>query len=111
MPSVYQRERIADHRGEPLVTMGFCTNFVQHQEPITDDEAITPGCRTLILNAVREAVARTKFRMSVIWGEEEASYVELDGSINQSTKLPLGGVQLPNKIAFDQRVIVDLPKD
>ena len=111
MPAVYQRHQINVFRGEPLVEIGHSKNLVQHPEPITDDGVITPGCRTLILDAVLEAVTRTKFRMAVVWGEKEASYVEPDGSINESTEPPSGGVPLPNKIAFDQRKLVDLPKD
>lgn len=111
MATVYQRHQIAVYRGEPAVKMGHGNNFVQHPEPITADGVITPGCRTLILNAVLEAVTRTKFRMAVIWGEEEASYVEPDGSINESTEPPSGGVPLPKKIAYDKREIIELPKD
>ncbi len=110
MATVYQRHQITVYRGEASVEIGHDKNFVRHPEPITDDGAITPDCRTLILNAVLEAVKRTKFRMAVIWGEEEVSYVEPDGSIDESTEPPSGGVPLPNKIAFDQREIIDLSK-
>lgn len=86
-------------------------NFVQHPEPITGDGVITPNCRTFILNAVFEAVTRTKFRMAVVWGEEEVSYVEPDGSINESSEPPSGGLQFPNNIAFDTWKTDYLPKD
>ncbi len=110
MPAVYQRHQITVYRGEPLVTIGHGRNFVQHPEPITDEGVITPGCRTLILNAVLEVVKRGPFRMAVVWGEKEASYVERDGSIEESTVRPSGGIPLPNKIAYDQREIIDLSK-
>jgi len=110
MPAVYQRHQITVYRGEALAKISHDKNFVQHPEPITDEGVITPGCRKLILDAVFEAVTRTKFRMAVVWGEEEASYVEPDGSINESTEPPSGGVPLPNKIAFDQREIIDISK-
>ena len=110
MPAVYQRHQITVYRGEPLVKISHDKNFVRHPEPITDDGAITPDCRTFILNAILEVVKRGPFRMAVVWGQKEVSYVERDGSINESTEPPSGGVPLPNKIAFDQREIIDLSK-
>jgi len=110
MATVYQRHQITVYRGEALAKISHDKNFVRHPEPITDDGAITHDCRTLILDAVFEAVTRTKFRMAVVWGEKEVSFVEPDGSINESTEPPSGGVPLPNKIAFDQREIIDLSK-
>ncbi len=110
MPAVYQRHQITVYRGEPSVEISHDKNFVRHPEPITDDGAITPDCRTLILNAVLEVVKRGPFRMAVVWGEKEVSFVERDGSINESTEPPSGGVPLPNKIAYDQREIIDLSK-
>lgn len=103
MSAVYQRENIDVRKGEPLVAISPHKTYVQHPEPIADDGNMSIGCRTLLLNAVKDAVNRTKFRMSVIWGKADASYVELDGSINASTEIPSGGIQLPNKLAFDQR--------
>lgn len=111
MAAVYQHERIAVREGEPSVAISPQKTYVQYPEPITDDGRLSDDCRTLLLNAVKEAVMRTKFRMSVVWGEGDASYVEPDGSIQQSSSTPSGGVQLPNKIAFDQRVVVDSPED
>jgi hypothetical protein len=111
MATVYQRHQITVYRGEPFVEISHSKNLVQHPEPITEDGVITSGCRTLILNAVLEAVKSTGFRMAVIWGEKEVSYVEKDGSIEASTVRPSGGVPLPNKIAYDQREIIDLSKE
>lgn len=111
MPAVYQRERIDVRIGEPSVAISPNRTYVQHPEPITDDGSMSVGCRTLLLNAIKEAVNRTKFRMSVIWGEGDVSYVEHDGSIKASTVIPSGGIQLPNKLAFDQRVVTDFQKD
>lgn len=111
MPAVYQRERIDIRKGEPLVAISPGTTYVQHPEPLNGDGSMSVDCRALLLNAVKEAVQRTRFRMSVIWGERAASYVELDGSINASTQIPSGGIQLPNKLAFDQRVVTDFHED
>lgn len=111
MATVYQRYQITINRGEPLVKISHDKNFVRHPEPITDDGAITPDCRTFILNAVLEVVKRGPFRMAVVWGEKEVSYVERDGSIEESTVRPSGGIPLPNKIAYDQREIIDLSKE
>ena len=65
--------------------------------------AIPPAARQVLLDAVAEAVQRTRFRMCVVWAPGESSYVERDGSIDESTTPPSGGVALPAPIAFDRR--------
>ena len=99
----YQRHQISIYYGEPSVTISHDKNFVQYPELIPDGGVIPHGCRTLILNAVFNVIVKTKFRfrMAVVWGEKEVSYVEQDGSIDESTVRPSGGAQAPCKLAYD----------
>jgi|GEM_PF-2010544 len=104
MSSVYQRESIEIREGEPSVHIGYRSSYVQYPTPVTTDGLISADCRTLLLNGVLEAVRRTGFRMSVVWQPGLCSYVERDGTINESEQTPSGGIALPAGIVFDQRV-------
>ena len=106
MSAFYQRERIDVRQGEPAVQIGTGKSFVQHPEPWLDANAISEGCRNLLLKGVIAAVDRTKFRMCIVWDKESCSFVERDGVINESTESPSGGVNLPRKLAFDQSIVV-----
>jgi len=105
MNAVYQRERIDIRQGEPAVLIGAGKCYVQHPEPRTVGNEISEGCRALLLAAVSTSVDKTKFRMSVVWGKSSTSYVERDGVINESSVIPSGGVELPNKLGFDAEAI------
>ena len=110
MASVYQRHYIRVYQGEASVEISHYRNFVRYSEPVTDNGTITPAYRTYLLDAVLHAVQSTRFRMAVVWGEIEASYVEPDGSIEEFIEPPTGGVSLPNKVAFDQQIEKDTSK-
>lgn len=106
MCTVYQREGIELRQGDPDVQIGPGRCYVQHPEPRLANNDISEGCRALLLAGVSAAVNKTNFRMCIVWGEASCSFVEKDGVVNESSESPSGGVNLPNKIAFDQRIVV-----
>lgn len=104
MSAVYQREPIEIRQGTSRVHIGHRTTYVQHRSPRTPEGQVSEECRLLLLQGVREAVRRLKHRMCVVWQHNSCSFVESDGTINESGDPPSGGATLPNSIAFDQRV-------
>lgn len=104
MSAVYQREPIEIRLGTSRVHIGHRTTYVQHRSPRTPEGQVSEECRLLLLQGVSEAVRRLKHRMCVVWQHKSCSFVELDGTINESGTPPSGGATLPNGIAFNQRV-------
>lgn len=102
--AVYQRERIEIRQGEPAVKIGAGKSYVQHPEPWLLNNEISENCRALLLAGVTSAVNTTGFRMCIKWAEARCSYVERDGVINESSESPSGGIDMPSKLAFDQRI-------
>jgi len=107
MSGVYQRESIEVRVGESAFHLGVNTTYVQHPVPYASDGSISEGCRKLLLEEVLAAVIRTRYRMCVVWQLGVCSYVESDGTINESNDPPSGGVALPAKIEFDKRIPFD----
>lgn len=110
MPTVYQREEIAIAHGAPSVHIGHRDTFVHHPAPFSDD-GISQGCRELLIQGVHEAVLRTHFRMCLVWAPDWCTFIERDGSVNESNDPPsggigsggVGGIPLPIEIEFDRR--------
>ena len=102
--TVYQREQIEIRQGEPAVKIGAGKSYVQHPEPWLLNNEISEGCRALLLVGVVSAVNTTGFRMCIKWGEDTCCYVEHNGVINESSQSPSGGIAMPYKLAFDQRI-------
>jgi hypothetical protein len=110
MCAVYKRESIAIRQGVPSVLIDNRRSYVQHPAPYADDGHLSDGCRKLLLDGVLEAVVRTTHRMCVVWAPGLCSYVERDVQINDSNEAPSGGVGLPNQIAFDVSVPLNLKR-
>jgi hypothetical protein len=102
--AAYQRERIDIRQGKLAVQIGAGKCYVQHPEPRLINNDISEGCRALLLAGVSAAVNKTNFRMCIKWGEASCSFVECDGVINESSESPSGGIDMPSKLAFDQRI-------
>ncbi len=111
MPTVYQREEIAVHRGDARVHIGHRDTFVHHPEPFAADGSITVECRQLMIAVTLDAVRRSRFRMCVVWSATDCTFVERDGSTKESDDPPsggfgtggVGGMPLPSDIEFDRR--------
>jgi hypothetical protein len=104
MAAVYQRESIDVRIGEPAVHIGHRASFVQHPAPYAADDSIGAECRALLLNGVLESVRRTRHRMCVVWKRGACTFVEPDGTFNDSEEAPSGGVPLPASIEFEKRI-------
>jgi len=110
MPAVYQREEISIACGAPSVHIGHRDTFVHHPTPFSED-GISQGCRDLLIQGVHEAVRRTRFRMCLVWAPDWCTFIERDGSANESNDPPsggigsggVGGIPSPIEIEFDQR--------
>lgn len=103
MSTVYQRESIQIRLGAPAVYIGYKSSFVQHPDPFTQEGQLSEPCRALLLKAVQECVAQTRFRMCLVWAHGHCSFVELDGRIDESGEPPSGGVPLPQSLNFEKR--------
>jgi hypothetical protein len=111
MGGVYQREEITLQQGAPRVHIGHRDTYVHHPEPFAAEGAVTAGCKDLLISGVLEAVRRTRFRMCLVWSPNQCTFVERDGSVNESDDPPsggfgtggVGGLPLPSDIEFGQR--------
>ena len=114
MGAVYQKEEISVDKGPEMARIGFRDSFVHHPTPFAEDGALSQGCKTLLKIATLEAVRRTGFRMCIVWGKDDCSFVERDGSIKESVEPPsggfgsggVGGTPLPGEIAFDSQTAI-----
>lgn len=108
MATVYQRERLDVRVGEPAARVGYRSSFVSHPEPFEEGKRIGAACRQLLKESVLDAVRRTRFRMCIVWGADECTFVEPDGSFVESDDPPsggfgsggVGGIPLPMEIDF-----------
>jgi hypothetical protein len=55
--------------------------------------ALDTDARQFLADAVLAAVRRTGFRMCLVFGEQDALFIEKDGSMNPSNDPPSGGLQ------------------
>lgn len=104
MAAVYQREPIRIMQGphaRARIAPGHC--FVVHPNPLDTRGSLTEECRGFLIEAVRNAVTTTRFRMCLVWAPTSCSFVEPDGSVRDSSEPPSGGFPLPFRIAFDDR--------
>lgn len=111
MPAVFQREEIAIHKGPAKMRVGFRDSFVHHPEPFKPDGSMSADCKRLMIVGTLEAIQRTGFRMCLVWTANSCTYVEKDGSANDSDAPPSGGVgsggaggiPLPHDLEFEAR--------
>jgi hypothetical protein len=54
---------------------------------------LDPAARQFLADAVLTAVRRTGFRMCLVFGEQDALFIEKDGSMSPSNEPPSGGLQ------------------
>lgn len=109
--AVYQREDIAIREGPPQVHIGYRSSSVQCPEPFMPDGQLSPSCRDLLIAGVVEAVPRLRFRMCLVWGPKQSTYVELDGTTFDSAGAPSGGLgsggvggrAMPVEVQYDKR--------
>lgn len=92
MATVYQREDISIHCGEPKAHVGYRDSFVHHPNPFAEDGALNPECEALLISATHEAIRRTHFRMCLVWGPKRCTFLERDGSEVDSDDPPSGGI-------------------
>lgn len=112
MAAVYQREDFAIHVGSERIHIGHRDSFIHHPRPFEDDGTVSPECRQALIAAVLAAVRKYRFRMCIVWAPGKCTFVEADGSANDSTDPPSGGIgtggvggaPLPSDIEFDRRV-------
>lgn len=112
MPTVYQREEIGIHRGDARMHVGHNDTFVHHPEPFAPDGSISDDCKRLMIAGTLEAIRRTGFRMCLVWTANSCTYVERDGSANESSEPPsggfgsggVGGTPLPGDLEFELKV-------
>lgn len=115
--AIYQREDIAIREGPPQVHIGYRSSSVQCPEPFTSDGQLSPSCRDLLVAGVVEAVPRLRFRMCLVWGPGDCTYVSLDGSTHDRTEAPSGGLgsggvgsrALPVEVQYDERQVLVPP--
>ena len=91
MGAVYQRENIDIGLGEPMVQIAFRKSFLRHPNPFNYDGSISEQARQILITAVIAAVNRTRFRMCLIWGPNNCTFCEKDGS-KESSDTPSGGL-------------------
>lgn len=111
MNAVYQREEIAIHKGPANMRVGFRDSFVHHPEPFDSDGSISPDCKRLMVAGTLEAIRRTGFRMCLVWTAHSCTFVEKDGSANDSDGPPsggfgsggVGGIPLPRNLELEVR--------
>lgn len=94
--NVAQRSPIEVRYGTPSVdicsdTPRYGREYVQHPEPFDADGSLSMACRTLLIAAVQGAARRSEFQMQrcLVWSPTSCSYIEADGSINNSSELPV----------------------
>jgi hypothetical protein len=58
-----------------------------------ETSALDPDARKFLADAVLTAVRRTGFRMCLVFGAQDALFIEKDGSMNPSNDPPSGGLQ------------------
>lgn len=104
MAAVYKILPIDVHVGEPAVHIETKSAFVQHPQPYADaaGETMSDECKTLLLSGVLEAVQRTRFRMCVIWNPGYSTFVERDGSFNDSGEPPDGRSYIRDFVPADK---------
>lgn len=98
--AVYQTEAIALEQGEPHVKIGHKSSLVRHPSLRAGSAVLPPVCRLMLLEAVKIAVQRTRFRMCLVWSRGSASFVEADGVVNESDEPPSGGVLVTSNPVF-----------
>ena len=100
--AAYQREPIKVlHGPTPLAQIGTGCCMVVHPNAHDEQGSLTAECRNFLIGAVRNAVIATRFRMCLVWSPSICAFVEIDGSVRDSSEPPSGGFPLPFRIAFD----------
>jgi hypothetical protein len=94
MPAVYNRFPIAVEVGPPEAEINIRSARVRFPQPFRGDGSISDDCLTWIIDAVANASAMLRFGMCLVLSDDEAIYVEPDGTVTASTKPPRGGVRL-----------------
>ncbi len=97
---VYQTEQIELKAGPPLVRISHRTSLLQFPRLFASPGILTPECRSFLVEAVKEAVRRRRFRMCIVWSRGICSFVEADGSVDESTEPPSGGIPVTSYPVF-----------
>ncbi len=90
----YQREPLALEKGPAHIKIGYRTSLLAHPEVDPETRTLSADARIFLENGVLAAVRRTDFRMCIVWGVGDCSYVERDGNINPSASTPSLGMRI-----------------
>ena len=64
-------------------------------QPAYDDEGnLVEKARTALIDILKELTRTSGLRMCAVFGEQDTTYVESDGQVNQSCEAPSGGISL-----------------
>jgi len=64
-------------------------------QPAYDEKGnLVEKARTALLDVLKEVTRTSGFRMCAVFGEQDTTYVEPDGQVNQSQEAPSGGISL-----------------
>lgn len=87
--NIDQRVPIEVRHGAPAVNVSDeIPRFVQHPTPFDVDGTVSPACKELLITALQEDVgrARVKIQQCLVWSASSCCYVEVDGSICETTE-------------------------
>ena len=95
MAAVYSERRVTfevSGQGTSVVYVPF------ENEPRDGDGNLNPRAREALIEEVKVQVNSGRFRMCVVFGPDDAVFVEKDGVLNPSTTPPSGGFKLEGEL-------------
>lgn len=95
MCGVYQREDISISEGESDVHVGYFSTRVHHSRPLDEDGELTPECKQLLTDGVREACMRLGFQMCLIWAPNRCTSFGTNRAFCESENIPGHGAGTP----------------
>lgn len=69
-------------------------HIVMNHRPYDDHGNPTPEARNALVEVLLVMTRTSGFRMCAVFADQDATYVEPDGQVNQSTGPPSGGINL-----------------
>lgn len=82
--------RIVSHDGAASEHSGLTVVDAEHRDGL----ALTTALRRRIIDAAVARSARERFRMCVVFADDDSVFVEPDGSVSRANSAPSGGIRL-----------------